>query len=745
MESTRQATPSSSGSVVLSAPSMNPKKRGPSELDGDTDRARSMSIKKLKKDDGVAAATKDKKKRRKRKRKAPVVATAAEPESRPRSKSRSVTVGTQSSAQESVTPNEPAPKSEDLSTIDDADDAMPIIPYADKGKGKAKEESPQPSSPDSPKTQIARLKQELATQSLLLGRHQSQLIQVHQALTCQICLDLLHKPFALAPCGHIVCHGCLVRWFTAPENPVLHPLEEPIRAPGVPEPSHVLKKKKCPICRAQVIERPVEVWGIKSMVAGIARSGLIELPAPLPDLSSASEASTSAGADPWRNIFRRHTHNRFSDIFAPRLPRYVNDPTVAGGVRGGGLEELGMYDAEDGGIYRCIDCMHEIWDGVCSRCHREYPGHRRGGDEDDEDEDEGEEGAFGMGFGWRRRSRTLHDLLNIVAHGPDPFAAGDDSGSESDDIGAFGVGDEDEDEDEDEEHDGELDHLSHFQMAPPPWLPHGAARSARVPPLPPLPPLPPRRVVELPDDEDLEADIARIEEEQWAAGFGGNEEEQWAPDEEEWDRDDEEEEEEDEYDSSFIDDGDGAQLSARDIVEGIRRRVSPGIMPEAPIVSDDEHNAHDDDDDDSDNFAVKRVARRMGRETRHTRRPAVVAHDSEDEDREEARSSSPEIQMLRRRIRSRVDVSSDNEQSSSRRRRSDEGNAGSALELVQGLSSEDSDHEHLSDHEVGDLRSYEDDGSRAGPSSRLLRMMEEDDGLEDEDEDEEDADDDDEW
>ncbi|KAF5384149.1 hypothetical protein D9615_003265 [Tricholomella constricta] len=400
---------SSSGSVVLPAPIMNSKKRGPSELDGGTDRPRSN--KKLKKDDGVAAATKDKKRRRKRKRKAPVVATAAEPESRPRSKSRSVTVGTQSSAQEespsmSVTPYEPAPKTEDVSTIDDVDDAMPVIPYADKGKGKAKEESPQP-PPDSPKTQIARLKQELATQSLLLGRHQSQLTQVHQALTCQICLD---KPFALAPCGHIVCHGCLVRWFTAPENPVLHPLEEPIRAPGVPQPSHVLKKKKCPICRAQVIE------GLGHQRHGRrhrARSGLIELPAPLPDLSSASEASTSAGADPWRNIFRRHTHNRFSDIFAPRLPRYVNDPTVAGGVREGGLEELGMYDAEDGGIYRCIDCMHEIWDGVCSRCHREYPGHRRGGDEDDDDEDEDdvEEGAFRMGFGWRRRSRTLHDLL----------------------------------------------------------------------------------------------------------------------------------------------------------------------------------------------------------------------------------------------------------------------------------------------------------------------------------------------
>jgi hypothetical protein len=36
---------------------------------------------------------------------------------------------------------------------------------------------------------------------------------------------------------------------------------------------------------------------------------------------------------------------------------------------------MGMYDAEDGGIYRCLDCMHEIWEGVCSGCHRIYHGH----------------------------------------------------------------------------------------------------------------------------------------------------------------------------------------------------------------------------------------------------------------------------------------------------------------------------------------------------------------------------------
>lgn len=35
-----------------------------------------------------------------------------------------------------------------------------------------------------------------------------------------------------------------------------------------------------------------------------------------------------------------------------------------------------MLDMEDGGVYRCLDCMHEIWDGICTACNRVYPGHQ---------------------------------------------------------------------------------------------------------------------------------------------------------------------------------------------------------------------------------------------------------------------------------------------------------------------------------------------------------------------------------
>jgi hypothetical protein len=62
---------------------------------------------------------------------------------------------------------------------------------------------------------------------------------------------------------------------------------------------------------------------------------------------------------------------------------------------------MGMYDAEDGGIYRCLDCMHEIWDGVCSSCGRVYSGHEDYGDNVSDEEYSGlgvEDAFLEMGF-----------------------------------------------------------------------------------------------------------------------------------------------------------------------------------------------------------------------------------------------------------------------------------------------------------------------------------------------------------
>ncbi|TEB32665.1 hypothetical protein FA13DRAFT_219564 [Coprinellus micaceus] len=68
--------------------------------------------------------------------------------------------------------------------------------------------------------EIARLSGLLTSHQSLLSSHQSALSthqtlanSLAQSLTCQICLDLMYKPYALTPCGHVACYGCLVRWF----------------------------------------------------------------------------------------------------------------------------------------------------------------------------------------------------------------------------------------------------------------------------------------------------------------------------------------------------------------------------------------------------------------------------------------------------------------------------------------------------------------------------------------------------
>ncbi|KAG2130094.1 hypothetical protein BD769DRAFT_1667015 [Suillus cothurnatus] len=167
-----------------------------------------------------------------------------------------------------------------------------------------------------PEGRISQLTKELAEKAELLTAHQSVLSNICQALTCQICLDVMYKPYALAP-------------------------------PGVPA---IVRKKTCPHCRAVVRDRPAEIWTIKNLAHLIVKSGLANVP-PHPEAQA--------------NVDR------------PCGQEAENEPR-----RG---EDVGMLDMEDGGIYRCLDCMHEIWDGVCTSCGRRYPGHEEGEDWSDDE------------------------------------------------------------------------------------------------------------------------------------------------------------------------------------------------------------------------------------------------------------------------------------------------------------------------------------------------------------------------
>ncbi|PCH37511.1 hypothetical protein WOLCODRAFT_140902 [Wolfiporia cocos MD-104 SS10] len=228
--------------------------------------------------------------------------------------------------------------------------------------------------PDDPAT-VATLTAQLAAHTELLKTHATLFSTLTNALTCQICLEPLHRPFALAPCGHTACAACLAAWFTAPPG-------EDAPPGGVLPP--LRRRKTCPHCRARVVERPVEVWAIKDAVGAVVRAGIV--PAP--------PADAEPGADPWDGIF-------------PKPPRDAAGRDVR-------QEDRGILDAEDGGVYRCVDCMHEIWGGVCAECGRVYPAHPEArhrlddfyGDDNFADEDED------VGWGWGLGQAAGSDVID---------------------------------------------------------------------------------------------------------------------------------------------------------------------------------------------------------------------------------------------------------------------------------------------------------------------------------------------
>jgi hypothetical protein len=125
-------------------------------------------------------------------------------------------------------------------------------------------------------------------------------------------------------------------------------------------PPVIRRRKTCPQCRAVVRERPAEAWAVKDMVAQLVRSNLV------PDAQPPADArGTNANSqnDIWDGIFHKS----------------VLDDRAHHHEHGEDLHGLGVFD-EDDAVYRCLDCMHEIFDGVCSGCGRIYEGHM--GDEE---------------------------------------------------------------------------------------------------------------------------------------------------------------------------------------------------------------------------------------------------------------------------------------------------------------------------------------------------------------------------
>ncbi|EKM49055.1 uncharacterized protein PHACADRAFT_154728 [Phanerochaete carnosa HHB-10118-sp] len=119
-------------------------------------------------------------------------------------------------------------------------------------------------------------------------KHDEAISTIEANMNCQICMDMLLKPYGLSPCGHVLCLSCLQNWFrTAPiADDDMHD-DDP----------HVLlfRKKTCPVCRTAVLGRPIPVFLIKSIAAALEKVR--------DNGSSSPRSSPLPEGDPWAGIF----------------------------------------------------------------------------------------------------------------------------------------------------------------------------------------------------------------------------------------------------------------------------------------------------------------------------------------------------------------------------------------------------------------------------------------------------------
>ncbi|KAJ3844648.1 hypothetical protein EV361DRAFT_947731 [Lentinula raphanica] len=328
MSSSLTRQPSPGPSVVHNSPGPTTKRSSPDV----SSEAEDHIVKKARRDVPVKTTKTDKKRQRRKKRKIPVVVGIGSKSSRT---PISITSGSVSASGVGRSSN----------PIQETRQSQSELPPATSTDAKP-DDTITPIAPDARSNEIEKLNVDVATKAALIRAHENAMSQVQQNITCQICLDLLYKPYALAPCGHIACYSCLVSWFSRPTGE------------GADQLPVYRRKKSCPHCRTTIRDVPVEVWAIKNMVNSLMNTGLLvglpPPPEPVSNSSGGGQASSGADAsreDPWKDIFRSHNSLSF--------PR----------------DNIGIRDEEDGGVYRCVDCMHEIVDGACTHCHRIYPAH----------------------------------------------------------------------------------------------------------------------------------------------------------------------------------------------------------------------------------------------------------------------------------------------------------------------------------------------------------------------------------
>ncbi|KAM6496833.1 hypothetical protein JOM56_007306 [Amanita muscaria] len=126
------------------------------------------------------------------------------------------------------------------------------------------------------------------------GKLENCISSVESALLCQICIETLHRPHALSPCGHVFCLLCLQEWFRKSpvgDNDDMEDLDNPRYV--------VLRPKSCPCCRTRITHRPIPLFILRGVTNTLAASK-----AQLLGTSCRPESPIfDHDSDPWKGIF----------------------------------------------------------------------------------------------------------------------------------------------------------------------------------------------------------------------------------------------------------------------------------------------------------------------------------------------------------------------------------------------------------------------------------------------------------
>ncbi|KAL0580443.1 hypothetical protein V5O48_001596 [Marasmius crinis-equi] len=153
------------------------------------------------------------------------------------------------------------------------------------------------------------------------SKHDELVSSLETTFQCQICMDLLSKPFALSPCGHVLCVTCLQDWF---RKAPLSVDDMDIDPEDAEDPEYLLTRQKtCPCCRAIITRRPAPVFLIKNAVEAVKKVK-----------ASADTAATTArrsespligDEDPWEGLFPDESENRDEEDEEYLIRRYYAD------------------------------------------------------------------------------------------------------------------------------------------------------------------------------------------------------------------------------------------------------------------------------------------------------------------------------------------------------------------------------------------------------------------------------------